>query len=69
MQFCSLQDCKYKLTENRVFISDPLPRILTINLNWSESDVKPIDIMKILLTFPDNFNIKELFEERSFSGT
>ncbi len=46
---------------SEVFISEPLPEVLTINLNWNESDAKPSDILKLLAAVPDKFRIDELF--------
>ncbi|CDW82691.1 UNKNOWN [Stylonychia lemnae] len=64
IEFCLNQNCKLKRTETKVYINKPCPRVLSMNLNWNQEEAKPEDIMKILVSFPDYFDIRELFEEQ-----
>ena len=46
------------------------PDILSFNLSWEQKSSKPTDILKILISLPDKFEIDTLFkiENKNYSN-
>jgi len=43
-------------------ISEPIPEVLSFNINWFDNQVPYMDTLKFCLSIPNSFRLEELFE-------
>ena len=61
---CVVEDkhCPHKESKVTHYALDPLPKVLTFNINWFDNQVPYMDTLRFSVSIPQKFQVSELFE-------
>eukprot|EP00347_Sterkiella_histriomuscorum_P020796 403336428 len=59
---CERKNCLKKKAKISQIIEKPYPKILVLNFNWSQEEIKSVDLLQLLLSLEDGVKMQHFYE-------